>query len=123
MSRPKRYLALVVYLVPVLGWLYALVFHRQDEFATYHAKQSMVLTTVAVGAPAVWAIVGWIVSWVPLAGPLIAASLFALVMLVCVFLVATWVIAVVYALQGKMKPIPVLGGWAERIRIGEIREE
>jgi len=71
----------------------------------------------AVGAPAAWAVVAWIVSWIPLAGPIISAALFSLVILIYIFLAATWVIGVVYALQAKMKPIPVVGRWAERIPI------
>ena len=59
----------------------------------------------------------WIVSWIPLAGPIISAALFSLVILIYIFLAVIWVIGMVYALQAKIKPVPVLGGWAERIPI------
>lgn len=120
MSKPKRHAAFLAYLLPIVGWLYVFLFHRRDEHAVYHAKQSIVLTTTAVGAPAAWAVVAWIVSWIPLAGPIISAALFSLVILIYIFLATTWVIGMVYALQAKMKPVPVLGGWAERISIGEF---
>jgi len=71
----------------------------------------------AVGTPAAWAVVAWIVSWIPLAGPIISAALFSLVILIYIFLAATWVIGMVYALQAKMEPVPVLGRWAEWISI------
>ena len=115
MSKPKRYLAFLTYLLPILGWLYVLLFQRKDEFAVYHAKQSMVLTITAVGAPAAWVVVAWIVSWLSLAGPIIAVALFALVILTYVFLAVDWVIGMVYVLQAKMEPVPVVGGWAERV--------
>lgn len=115
MSKPKRYLAFLTYLLPILGWLYVLLFQRKDEFAVYHAKQSMVLTITAVGAPAAWVVVAWIVSWLPLAGPIIAVALFALVILTYIFLAVDWVIGMVYVLQAKMEPVPVVGGWAERV--------
>lgn len=117
MSKPGRNVAFLAYLLPIVGWLYVLLFYKKDEFAVYHAKQSMMLTMTAVGAPAAWAVVAWIVSWLPLAGPIISVALFALVIPIYIFLAATWVIGMVYALQAKMKPVPVLGGWAERISI------
>ena len=117
MNKLKRHAAFLAYLLPVVGWLYVFLFHRKDEHAVYHAKQSMVLTMTAVGAPAAWALVAWIVSWIPLVGSVISAALFALVILIYIFLAATWVIGMVYALQAKMKPVPVVGGWAERIPI------
>jgi len=118
-SKPGRSVAFLAYLLPIVGWLYVLLFRKKDEFAVYHAKQSMVLTMTAVGAPAAWAVVAWIASWLPLAGPIISVALFSLVILIYVFLAATWVIGMVYALQAKSQPIPVLGGWAERISIGK----
>ncbi len=120
MSKPGRNAAFLAYLLPILGWLYVLLFRWKDELAVYHAKQSMMLTMTAIGAPAAWAVVAWIVSWLPLAGSIIAAALFALVILVYIFLAVTWVIGMVYALQAKIKPVPVLGGWAERIPIGKL---
>lgn len=120
MSKPKRHAAFLAYLLPVVGWLYVFLFHRKDELAVYHAKQSVVLTMTAVGAPAVWALVAWIVSWLPLAGPVISAALFALVILTYLFLAVDWVIGMVYALYARMQPVPVLGGWAERIPIGKL---
>lgn len=120
MSKPGRNAAFLAYLLPILGWLYVLLFRWKDELAVYHAKQSMMLTMTAIGAPAAWAVVAWIVSWLPLAGSIIAAALFALVILVYIFLALTWVIGMVYALQAKIKPVPVLGGWAERIPIGKL---
>jgi len=122
-SKPGRNAAFLAYLLPIVGWLYVLLFRRKDEFAVYHAKQSMMLTMTAVGAPAVWALFAWIVSWLPLAGPIISVALFALVILAYIFLAATWVIGMVYALQAKMKPVPVVGGWAERIPIGKLPQD
>jgi uncharacterized membrane protein len=117
MSEPKRDLAFLAYLLPIVGWLYVFLFQRKDEFATYHARQSLGLTVMAIGAPVVWAVIAWIVAWFPLVGPVIAAVLFALVILIYILLAVVWVVGMVYALQAKKKPVPVLGGWAERIPI------
>lgn len=115
MDASKRHLAFLAYLVPVFGWLYVFLFHRRDEFASYHAKQSMMLAVTAVAAPLVWALAAWILVWIPLVGPAIAAALFALVILAYLCLAALWVVGMVYAVQAKAKPLPVVGQWAERI--------
>jgi uncharacterized membrane protein len=121
-SKPKKLLAFLAYLLPIFGWLYILLFHRRDKFAVYHAKQSLGLTIVAPGALAVWAVIAWIISWLPLAGPIVAAALFSLVIATYMVLVIAWITGMVYALQAKAKPIPVVGGWAQRIPIGEAPE-
>lgn len=117
MSKQERTLAFLAYLLSVLGWLYVLLFGREDKLAVYHAKQSLGLTLVSVGVVIVWAVGAWIISWIPLVGPLIAAASFALVILAYVFLGAAWIIGMVYALQAKTKALPLVGKWVERIPV------
>ena len=114
----EQIVAFLAYFVPVLGWLYVLLFQREEKLAVYHAKQSLVLTITAVLAPVVWAISAWVLALVPLLGPITAAALFALVILVDICLAVPWVIGMIYALQAKMRPVPVFGGWAEKIPVG-----
>jgi len=114
-SKPRTSPAFLAYLLPVLGWLYVFLFRREDEFAVYHAKQSMALTIAAIGAPVVWAVAAWVVAWIPLVGSVIAAALFALVILAYIALGVIWMVGMVYALQARMKPVPIVGTWAERI--------
>ena len=118
MNAPKRQFAFFAYLVPVLGWLYVLLFERKDEFAVYHAKQSMTLTITAIAAPLIWVIAAWVLAWVPLMGSVLAASLFALVVLTYLFLAVVWIVGMINALTARAKPLPVVGRWAERISIG-----
>ena len=118
MNEPKRHYAFLAYFVPILGWLYVLLLQKKDKFAVYHAKQSIMLTIMVLVAPVIWGAVAWILTWIPLAGAIIAAALFALVILTYIFLAAVWVVGMAYALQAKVKPLPIVGGWAERISIG-----
>ena len=118
MNAPKRHFAFIAYLVPILGWLYGLLFERRDAFVVYHAKQAMMLTITAVVAPVAWAVTAWILAWIPLVGSVLAASLFALVMLTYLFLAAVWIAGMINALTAQAKPLPVVGRWAERISIG-----
>jgi uncharacterized membrane protein len=113
----NRYPAFLAYLVPIF-WLYVLFFRKDDEFAVYHARQSLMLTIAAIGVPVAWAVFAWAMLWLPTAGPLMAAAAFALVMPLYILLAVCWVVGMAYALQEELKPLPVLGGWAERIPVG-----
>lgn len=117
MPKPKVYLAFLAYLLTVLGWLYILLFHRRDEFALYHAKQSLGITLAAIGGPALWVAGGWIVSWIPYVGFILAISAFSLLIALYVALIVAWLVGMLYALQAKRKPVPVVGRWAERLPI------
>jgi uncharacterized membrane protein len=117
-DKPKRTVAFLAYLLSVLGWLYVLLFRRKDKLAVYHAKQSLGITVIAIGGPLIWAGAAWVLSWVPLVGPVLAAASFSLIILTYIVLVAAWIVGMIYALQAKMKPVPVVGGWAERLPIG-----
>ena len=117
MSKENRTLAFLAYLLSILGALYVLLLKREDKLAVYHAKQSLGLTLIAIGVVIVWAVGSWIISWIPLVGPLIAAASFALVILAYISLGVVWITGMVYALQAKARPLPVVGRWSEQIPI------
>jgi uncharacterized membrane protein len=106
--------AFLAYLLSIPGWLYVLLFQRKDELAVYHAKQSLGLTLVAAGSVVIWLLGTWLLSWVPLVGPLLAAAAFSQVILVYLFLIVVWVMGMIYALQAKIRPLPLVGKWAQR---------
>jgi uncharacterized membrane protein len=111
----NRVSALIAYLVPILGPLYAILVHRDKEFPVFHAKQSLVLTITAVGAPVLWGVFAWVLLWVPTVGPLAAIAAFSLVILVYILLAVDWILGMINALRYELKPLPVVGRWAERI--------
>ena len=111
----NRITAFIAYLVPILGPLYALFAHRDKEFPVFHAKQSLILTITAIGAPLVWGVFAWVVFWLPTAGPIIAVVAFTLVILIYILLAVNWILGLIRALRYELKPLPVVGGWAERI--------
>jgi uncharacterized membrane protein len=114
----NRVAAFLAYLVPILGPLYAMIAHRGDAFVEFHARQSLTLTALAIGAPLGWMIVAWVMLWIPSAGPLIAVPGFTLVILIYIFLAVAWLVGMANALRFELKPLPIVGRWAERISAG-----
>jgi uncharacterized membrane protein len=118
LAKPNIYVAFLAYLLNTLGWLFVFLFYRQDKFALYHAKQSLGLTLAAIGGPILWIVIGWLISWIPYVGFVLAISLFSLLMALYAVLVIAWIMGMAHALQAKRQPVPLVGRWAERLPIG-----
>jgi uncharacterized membrane protein len=116
-SRSSRYLAFFAYLLSLPGALYILGAHRRDRFAAYHARQSLAIALIALGAPLAWFVVGWLLAWFPFVGPVAAAALFALVIAVFAGLAVDSLIGMAYALQGRVRAVPLAGRLASRLPI------
>lgn len=112
MNKPSRYLAFFAYLLSAVGALYVLLARRDDPFAVFHAKQSLAIAAAAVAAPLAWLIVAWLSAWIPVVGPLIGMPLFALVIAAYIGLAVSWVAGMIFALQGRVRPVPLVGSWA-----------
>jgi len=115
MNNPSRVSAAVAY-IPIIGWLYVLFVQRKDALAIFHLRQSiglfLFLLVVLVG----WAVIAWILAWVPYLAVL-SASLFALVILAYLYGVIAWVTGLIRALRNQEMPLPVFGNWANRLPI------
>ena len=114
MSTSSRYLAFVAYLLSLPGALLVLLLRRDDPFVVYHARQSLAIVVAALVTPLLWALVAWATAWIPLAGVVVGLTLFALVIATFIGLIVSWVTGMVFALQGKVKPVPLVGSWAIR---------
>ena len=114
MNKPNTFAAFLAYLLLVIGWLYVFLFCRRDELAMYHAKQSIMLVVAATGGTILWAVLAWVVLFIPLAGPLVSASSFSLVIALYLTLLIDWVLGMIYALQARYVPLPIIGGLAQR---------
>jgi uncharacterized membrane protein len=113
-SKSSRYLAFVAYLLSLPGALLVLLLRRDDPFIVYHARQSLAIVVAALAAPLLWAVVAWTTAWIPVAGVVVGLSLFSLVIAAYIGLVGSWVTGMVFALQGAIRPVPLVGSWAIR---------
>jgi uncharacterized membrane protein len=111
----SRFLAAAAYL-PIIGWLYVLVFQRQNPLAMYHLRQSIGLFLFLVAAIVGWAAVAWVLAWIPYMG-ILSVALFTVVILAYLLGVVAWLWGLFNALNELMVPLPVFGRWASRLPI------
>lgn len=104
----------VIAYIPVLGWLYVLLFQRRNPFAVFHVRQSIGLVGFLIAALAVWAVVAWLLAWIPFA-MLLGTALFALVILAYGFGIFALISGAVNASKGRAVILPVFGNMANRI--------
>lgn len=116
METTNRFPALIAYLLLLFGCLYIFIFQRNDRFATYHAKQSLLIVLTALVTPVVWAVTTWLLAWLPF-GFLGGIALFTLVIAIYFFLVVVWLLGMIHVSQIKTKPLPIIGAWARWIPI------
>lgn len=94
--------AFLAYLLSIVGFVLVLATKKNDAYAMYHAKQSLVLFLA-------W-VIAWIVILVPFIGWLVSWILYIL-------LFVLWIIGMVNALNGKKVPLPVIGSFADKINL------
>ncbi|BAJ62917.1 DUF4870 domain-containing protein [Anaerolinea thermophila] len=111
----SRITAFLSYLILFLGSLYVLIFERRDDYARYHALQALGLVFFSAGVFLGWVVLGFLLAWIPIIGPVLSASLFALVIAAWIFAVVAWVMGMVNATRGLIAPLPLIGRWAEKL--------
>jgi len=96
----SRVWAFLAYLLSIIGFILVLVLKKNDRFAMYHAKQSLVLFIIYLA--------GYLIlTFIPILGWMLLAVwwLFGLI----------WaIIGMINALTGKQKPLPIIGGLAQK---------
>ncbi len=102
--------------IPVIGWLYVILVKRQNSLSMFHLRQSIGLFIFLGAAFAAWAAVTWIISWIPF-GFLVGMALFTMVITAYIFGIIAWVSGIIYALQGRMALLPLIGKMANSIRL------
>jgi uncharacterized membrane protein len=115
-SQPSRYLAFTSYLLSLPGALFVLLARRDDLFAVYHARQSLRLAIIGIAAPIVWAVIAWVLAWIPLVGGMLGVVLFALLIATYVGILISWIAGMIYSLKGQVRPMPLFGTRTTRPR-------
>ena len=116
MNMSSRLPAVLVYLLPVLGWLYVYVFQRRNSLALYHLRQAIGLVVFLVVTLVAWAVVGWLLAWIPYLDVL-SIALFALVVAAYLYGIVAWLFGIYNALCDRETPLPLFGRLASRLPI------
>ena len=120
MSRQKhkdadRRFAALAYILPVIGGLLGLALDGGNPLTRVHARQSISTVIALIITFFVWAAVGYVLSLIPIAGPIVAIALFSLVIAMAAFLAANWLFSFVMALRGEERTIPFANRVALRV--------
>jgi uncharacterized membrane protein len=116
MSSPSRFPAVLVYLIPIIGWVYVFLFQRKNGLAIFHLKQALGLFLFLIGTLLGWAVIAWIIALIPYMAVL-SIALFAIVVAVYLFGVVAWIMGMINALRNQFAPLPGFGEWANRLPI------
>lgn len=109
MNSTTKIFALFAYLLSFISALLVLFLRRKDEFARYHARQSLGITGIALALFVAWGGIGWVMAWIPAVGFILTISLFSLVIAGYLMLIISSISGMVYAVQGKMQPPLFIG--------------
>ncbi len=115
MNDPARVPALIAY-IPVVGWLYVIVAGRNNNLALYHLRQSIGLILFLIGVFVAWAVVGWLLAWIPYMDVL-SMALFTLVIAAYIYGIVALILGVINAYRNRLVPLPLFGRWASRLPI------
>ncbi len=99
----SKIFAFLAYLLGIIGFVIVLLAKKEDKFAMYHAKQSLVLCIAAVIvyiAGVFIPIIGW----------------FIILPLGYLLITILWIFGMVRALTGVEKPLPLIGKYGEKFK-------
>ena len=116
MNTSQRFPAFLAYLLPVVGWLYVLLFQRKNQLAMFHVRQSIGLFLFLAFTGVAWVAVTWILTWIPF-GFLFGVALFTLVIIAIVVGAVTWILGMINARRGRVALLPIFGRMASRLQI------
>jgi uncharacterized membrane protein len=102
--------------LPIIGWLYVILFQRKNLLAVYHLRQSVGLLLFLIATMAGWAVIAWILAWIPFLGVL-GMALFTMVIAAYIFGIVAWIVGLMNALGNRLTPLPLFGRWADRLPI------
>jgi uncharacterized membrane protein len=103
-SGESKLFAFLSYFFGLIGFVIVLLARKNDKYAMYHAKQSLVLSIAAI-------IIYVVGMFIPIIGWFIILPLGYL------FIAIMWIIGIIRALTGVEKPLPLIGKYGENLKI------
>lgn len=110
-DRGIRTWAVLAYALPVVGAVAGLLLGGRHRLIRWHALQALLLMGLAVAIFCGWAVLAWVLGWIPVVGAITGAMLFAFVPLLAVGLIFAYVAGILLAARGQSATVPLFGGW------------
>ena len=84
----------IISYITIIGWVIALVMHNNDktELGAFHLRQAIGLF-----------LTGLVLSFIPVLGWIVSLGVFIL-----------WILAIIGAINGEMKPVPLVGEFYQK---------
>lgn len=104
-EKDERIWGVLVYLLSIIG--IAIVYFTEKKknlFLMYHVKQSLALFIISL-------VIGAVGSVIPIVG------WFVIMPLGYLFVVVLWILGMINAWKGVKKPLPIIGEYAEKIKL------
>ena len=114
MSMSSRVKAFIAYLFLAVGGIVILAISRNDRYASFHARQSVAITLVAIIGSAVLMAGCYLIAMIPGVGAVLATASFALVICLLLAMLYSWIMGMIHALRSNYVPAPFVGGVAAR---------
>ena len=94
MAKDQSKLVAILSYITLIGWIIALILNmnKKTELGSFHIRQALLLVILNI--------VLW---WIPVIGWILQIVVLVL-----------WVMGLVYAVQGQMKEIPLVGKYAQQ---------
>ena len=103
----RRMFAVLAYILPVIGGVIGMIVDGHNSLTRFHARQSIAAVLTLILAFLAWAVGGYLISLIPIAGPILAIALFTLVIAMAIFLAVNWLVCLaIVALRGEERTIP-----------------
>lgn len=113
-SDDSKLFAVLAYLLGIIGFLIVLLAKREDKFAMYHAKQSLVISIIALIIWIPGSIIASIFFIIPIIGWVIGGLLWLVLMLLSLVLLVFVVIGIINAINMRETPLPIIGRFGEK---------
>jgi len=101
-----KLIAFLITFLSIVGFIIYLIMPKKNEYTKFYAKQSLIVFIAAVIAGAI----SWVVFWIPILGGIIKIGLNIIILVL-------WVLSWVYALSGDKKQVPLIGHYADGIKL------
>lgn len=90
----------------IIGFIIVYASRKKDEYAMFYSKQGLIMFFVWI----ISTVIVKIFSAIPIFGKIVEVVVYA-------FVLALWVISIIYALSDKKKEVPLLGFYAKKIEV------